>query len=76
MPLAKLSSKSQIVVPAAIRRQLGLQPGDSLQIIAREDCFIVRKAPVSFVEQLDRCGSEHWVGYEAELDEARDKWDE
>jgi len=75
MPLAKLSSKSQIVVPAAIRRQLGLQPGDYLQLIAREDCFIVQKAPVSFVEQLDRCGSTQWKGSEAELDRARDQWD-
>lgn len=75
MPLAKLSSKSQIVVPAAIRRQLGLKPGDYLQVIAREDCFVVQKAPISFVERLDRCGSAHWEGFEAELDQARDQWD-
>ena len=32
MPLSKLSSKSQIVIPAAIRKRLNIQPGDELEI--------------------------------------------
>ena len=41
MPLARLSSKSQIVLPAAIRRELGFHAGDLLEI-AQEGDHVVR----------------------------------
>ncbi|MBI5440186.1 MAG: AbrB/MazE/SpoVT family DNA-binding domain-containing protein [Deltaproteobacteria bacterium] len=75
MPLAKLSSKSQIVLPAAIRRSLGLQAGDWLEVAQEGDHVVLRKAPGSFVEALDACGSDLWAGYEGELEEARGEWD-
>ncbi|MEA1991614.1 MAG: AbrB/MazE/SpoVT family DNA-binding domain-containing protein, partial [Thermodesulfobacteriota bacterium] len=48
MPLAKLSSKSQIVLPAKIRRRLNIRPGDMLEITAKQGCVTIHKAPVSF----------------------------
>ncbi|OGQ98072.1 MAG: hypothetical protein A2521_07135 [Deltaproteobacteria bacterium RIFOXYD12_FULL_57_12] len=74
MPLAKLSSKSQVVLPATIRRRLDLKPGDTLEITAEQDWVMIRKAPVSFVEALDKCSSDLWRGYETELEEAREQW--
>ncbi len=74
MPLAKLSSKSQIVLPVAIRKRLKIQPGDELEITTKENAIIIRKAAVSATEALDACSSDIWRRYEEELDQARDLW--
>ncbi len=74
MPIAKLSSKSQIVLPAAIRKRLKINPGDELEITSTDDAIIIRKAPCSATEALDSCCSDIWQGYEDELNEARDQW--
>lgn len=75
MPLAKLSSKSQIVLPAKIRRKLNIHPGDTLEILEQGEAILLRKAPVSFLQELESCTSELWQGYERKLQEARDEWD-
>ncbi len=74
MPLARLSRKSQFVIPARIRRSLGIQPGDLLEIVEQEDHVVIRKAPASFVDALDRCASSAWEGYATRLHEERDAW--
>ncbi len=38
--LSTLTSKGQITVPSAIRKQLKLQPGDRLDFVLREDGHI------------------------------------
>jgi AbrB family looped-hinge helix DNA binding protein len=74
MPLAKLSSKSQIILPEAILKRLKIQPGDELEITTKDNAIIIRKAAVSATEALDACGSDIWRRYEKELDQARDQW--
>ncbi|BBO80253.1 hypothetical protein DSCO28_08190 [Desulfosarcina ovata subsp. sediminis] len=74
MPLARVSSKSQIVLPAAIRKKLQIKPGDELEISIRNNEIVIVKAAVSATEALDACGSEIWRGYEEELDKSRDQW--
>ena len=37
MYMAKLTSKSQLTVPAAVRKALGLKPGDKLVFLASEN---------------------------------------
>jgi antitoxin PrlF len=75
MATAKLSSKSQIVLPAKLRRKLGIKPGDLLEITAQNETILLRKAPGSAVQELERCASEIWRGSEKELKGARDEWD-
>jgi len=75
MPLAKLSSKSQIVLPAEIRRELAINPGDLLEVVTEKEAIVIRKAPFSFVEALQECTSPLWQGYESELEKSRDQWD-
>lgn len=75
MPLAKLSSKSQIVLPAKIRRQLEISPGDLLEIVTENETIVIRKAPSSFVDALQQCASSLWHGYESELEKSREQWD-
>jgi len=74
MPLAKLSSKSQIVLPAEIRRRLNIRPGDLLEITAKEEYVTIHKAPVSFANELDGCAANYWQGYSEELRKERDQW--
>jgi AbrB family looped-hinge helix DNA binding protein len=75
MPLAKLSSKSQIVLPAKIRKKLGIQPGDTIEITQEGETILLRKAPASFVKELEGCCSNLWKDYERELQEEREQWD-
>ena len=75
MPLAKLSSKSQIVLPAKIRKRLNIRPGDMLEITAKEGYVTIHKAPVSFATELDSCAAGYWQEYSEELRKERDQWD-
>lgn len=75
MPIVRLSSKSQLVLPAAIRKRLAIKPGDLLQIIEKDDAILIRRAPAAFVDALEGCASEIWQGYEAELERSRAQWD-
>ena len=75
MPYAKLSSKSQIVIPADIRRKLRVRPGDTLEMTLKDDTVTIRKAPVSYLEALENCVSDLWRGYEKELQRERDHWE-
>lgn len=50
----KMSSKNQIVIPKAVRQQLGLVPGDRLHIKpGSKGIATITKAP-SLREELDR----------------------
>lgn len=76
MTIARLSSKSQIVVPAEVRRRLHLRPGDLLEITLEDDVVTLRKAAGSHTDELARCASKTWAGYAAELARERDRWDD
>ena len=59
MSTARLSSKSQIVVPAEVRRKLGLKPGDEVIVEVEGDHAVLRKAEASPLEALLAFGREH-----------------
>lgn len=75
MPSARLSSKSQIVLPAEIRRRLGLRPGDMLHIEEQNGRIVLQKAEGSAVRALEHCCSPLWQQAEAELQALRNEWD-
>ncbi len=75
MAVSTLSKKSQLVLPAKIRRQLGIEPGDRLELEVEGDHVILRKVPRSDVEALGQYRSSLWAGLAQELDQARDEWD-
>lgn len=60
-------------LPAEIRSQLRLRPGDLLEITAEGKEISIRKAPQSYVQALETCISKRWQGYEPELDQTRDQ---
>jgi AbrB family looped-hinge helix DNA binding protein len=45
MELVKLSSKGQLVIPKAVRVQLGIQPNKFVLLEVEEDRAVIRAAP-------------------------------
>jgi len=76
MTVARLSSKYQSVVPAEIRKALGLRPGDAIEYHLEGNHAIIRKARQSWLEQLESCKLDKTTHYSEELLAAREKeWD-
>ena len=76
MPTATLSSRSQLVLPAEIRRKLGIRPGDRVVIELEGDHAVLRKAPASDTEALAAFRSERWERRARELlEDEREEWD-
>ncbi|CAN5699775.1 hypothetical protein BH23GEM7_BH23GEM7_27870 [soil metagenome] len=76
MTSATLSSKSQIVIPAEIRRQLGLNPGDRVTLLLEGDHVILKKQVAEDpLERLRALGGPHWRGYAEEIHRSREEWD-
>lgn len=41
----KVSTKHQIAVPSEVRRRLGIQPGDRLDVVVVDDAIVLRRHP-------------------------------
>jgi len=52
MPTATLTSKGQTVIPKAIREQLGLSPGDTIDFILQENGDILIRPAAQDVRKL------------------------
>jgi AbrB family looped-hinge helix DNA binding protein len=79
MPTVKVSRKNQIAVPAAVRKQLGINPGDRLRIeLSGHQATLEREeaARDSVVDELIAIAPEIWRGIDAQayLDELRNEW--
>ncbi|MCW3134262.1 MAG: AbrB/MazE/SpoVT family DNA-binding domain-containing protein [Methanophagales archaeon] len=74
MEIVKLSSKGQIVIPAWIRRELGLSGGDKL-LIHREDDGVILK-PVVKLSRLRGIDKGRLEGASKEIEKIRKEWDE
>jgi AbrB family looped-hinge helix DNA binding protein len=72
----KLSSKSQIVVPASVRKDLGLEPGDRVTFEPHPDGYLLRKAQhASWVDRLASVGGDELRGYAEQLLRDREEGD-
>jgi len=72
----KISSKHQIAVPAAIRKELDLEAGDRLLAQVRDGVIVLVPERGSALDQLRGLYREIWEGdIQAYLDEERDAWD-
>ena len=78
----RVSSKHQIAIPAAARRQLGIEAGDELIVDVRPGTLghlvIMRrpKTPEEWARGLADIGHEVWRGVDVRryLQEERDSW--
>ncbi len=76
--IAKLTSKSQITIPAEVRRQLGIGPGDRVVLDIEHGFAVLRPIGGSFTERMEGMGRDLWVtdgGGRRWLDQERDDWD-
>ena len=49
---AKVSTKNQISLPSEARRRLGIQPGDRLSVVVRDDELVLRRRPARASDRL------------------------
>ncbi|HSU18016.1 AbrB/MazE/SpoVT family DNA-binding domain-containing protein [Longimicrobium sp.] len=75
MPIAQVSSKSQIVLPAELRRKLGIKPGDQVRIEVRGDEIVITPLTASAFERLKALGGPVWRGAAERIERDRDEWD-
>ncbi len=72
----KISSKHQIAVPSAIRKELALEAGDHLLAQVRDGVIVLVPHRGDAVDQLRGLHREIWEGdVDAYLDEEREAWD-
>jgi AbrB family looped-hinge helix DNA binding protein len=71
MEIVKLSSKGQIVIPAWLRRELGLSEGDKLLIERRQEEVVLK--PVVKLSKLR--GIDKIEGASDEVERIRKEWD-
>jgi len=73
----KVSSKHQIAVPSAIRRELEIEAGDQLIVSVRDGVIVMVPFRGDAVEQLGGLYSEIWQDEDVQtyLDRERDSWD-
>ena len=49
----KMSSKGQVVIPEAIRKRLGIEPGDRFVVVAGEDAVILKTIAAPTMDEFD-----------------------
>ena len=52
---ATIGTKGQIVIPAEIRHQFGLEPGQRVGVVAEGDRITLTPIPVDLIEYLTGC---------------------
>jgi len=52
MPITKMSSKNQIVIPKEVRRKMNLKPGDQFIIDSFNGTMVILPKPKSFAKAL------------------------
>lgn len=69
--IVRISSKGQIVIPAKMRKELGLEKGDKMLIDRREGVIILK--PIVKLSRLK--GIDRLEGASVEVDRVRKRWD-
>lgn len=49
----RMSSKGQVVIPEAIRKRLGLEPGDQFVVVAGKDAVILKAIAAPTMDEFD-----------------------
>jgi len=72
----KISTKHQIVVPSAVRRELHLEPGDRLTVEVREGEIVLRPRPEKASERLRGLGKGLYGDPVEYVRRLRDEWED
>jgi AbrB family looped-hinge helix DNA binding protein len=73
---ATLTGKCQITIPAAVRRRLGLKPGDVVYLAVEEGQVLLRAMPGGWTEASRGLGEAVWggVGGADAIERERESW--
>lgn len=80
MPTVKVSAKNQIAVPAAVRKRLGIKPGDRLRIEVKGRKATLEREETEerrdVLKELLELAPELWQGLDGEayIEELRNEW--
>jgi AbrB family looped-hinge helix DNA binding protein len=73
-----LNQKSQVVISKAMRKKLGLKPGDQLAAVVEDNKIVLRPKPKNSAAHLRGLGKGTW-GSRAKIDayirKLRDEWE-
>ncbi|HEY7162916.1 MAG TPA: AbrB/MazE/SpoVT family DNA-binding domain-containing protein [Candidatus Binatia bacterium] len=75
--VVKLNQKSQIVISKALRKALGLKPGDELAATVEDDKIVLRPKPKSSAARLRGLSKGTWrsrAAIDRYLEKLRDEW--
>ena len=74
----KVSSKNQIAVPAEVRRELKIKPGDTLLVAVVSGHAVLMPEPEDYAAAMRGLGAEVWHGEDAQeyVNRERDAWEE
>jgi AbrB family looped-hinge helix DNA binding protein len=76
MQRATLGNDSEVILPAEIRRTLGIGPGDEIVFDTEDDRIVVRKAEKTGLYLLDELSGPVWAGCAEEVQRDRSEWDQ
>lgn len=77
MPISRMSRKSQVTIPAELRRRAGIELGDQIVVNEEDGRIVISKAePQAWLERMDNFRGDHWNGAAEELFRDREEWDQ
>jgi AbrB family looped-hinge helix DNA binding protein len=77
MPNTRISRKSQITIPADLRRSVGIELGDEVVVREEDGRIVITKAePAAWLEQMAVLRGDMWNDAAETLRRERDEWDQ
>jgi AbrB family looped-hinge helix DNA binding protein len=76
MPISRMSRKSQVTIPAEVRRRAGIELGEQIMVNEEDGRIVISKAgSQAWLERLDAFRGARWDDAAAELYREREEWD-
>lgn len=76
MPMSRMSRKSQVTIPAEVRRRAGIALGDQIMVTEEDGRIVISKAePEAWLARMEAFRGDHWNGAAEELVQDREAWD-
>ncbi len=77
IPIVKLSSRHQVVIPKKVRKELGLHAGDQLVVEVEGEKVVLHPRPKNYTNYMLGLGKEVWQGIDATeyIRKERESWE-
>jgi len=77
IPIVKLSSRHQVVIPKKVRKELGLHAGDQLVVEIEGEKVVLHPRPKNYTNYMLGLGKEVWQNIDATeyVRKERESWE-